>query len=471
MLHLQSYIYALVSRFRDGFFQLLLQGENPGGGSESASDSVGTNNLVRHWIQNLDEALRAGVAAEGDVLDRRVAWFKVLILVLVTIVVAVAIWWVSRKILLGIVHRLAVRTKTTWDDHLVENRFFSRIAWIGPGILVDAYAKLIFADFEGVAPVVQSLADAYIAWIIMLAIVALFNTIRDIIKAKPRMADKPVDSYFQLGKIATYFIFGVLIISVLTDKSPIYFFSAMGAMTAVLILVFKDTILGFVASIQLAANDMVRVGDWVTMERYGADGDITEINLTTVKVQNFDNTITTIPTYAFISDSFRNWRGMQESPGRRIKRSVSVNINSIRFCTAEMLDRYARIKLVADYVAQRQQEIERYNDQAQIDKSESVNGRHMTNIGVFRAYLTAYLKENDHLHPEMTLMVRQLAPTETGLPIEVYAFSKDKNWVNYEAIISDIFDHVLAAAPDFGLEVFQNPTGRDFQKLSDASAS
>ena len=424
--------------------------------------------VFRHWTGRLGEGLRDSLqdpSLDAVTLDRRVAWLKMLILVVAVLVISVAIWWLTRRILLVVVHRLAAKTRTTWDDELVKARFFARLANVAPALFISYCSRYVFEDFPQADAALVHVIDAVIVWIAMMVIIAFLKAVQFVLQKRPRMADKPISSYVQLGKIVTYFVFGVLVISVLVGKSPIYFFSAMGAMTAVLILVFKDTILGFVASIQLAANDMVRVGDWVTMEKYGADGDITEINLTTVKVKNFDKTITTIPTYAFIADSFKNWRGMEESPGRRIKRAVILNVTSVKFCDQAMVDKFKKIELVKPYLIDREKEIAEYNRVNNIDKSELVNGRHLTNIGVFRAYMTAYLKQNKELNHDMTLMVRQLDPTELGVPLEIYAFSKDKNWANYEYIVADIFDHILSSVPHFELEIFQNPTGADFQQL------
>ncbi len=276
----------------------------------------------------------------------------------------------------------------------------------------------------------------------------------------------PIKGFIQVFKIIIYFTSGVFIIAILLDKTPVYLFSSLGALTAVLMFIFKDAILGFVAGIQLTANQMVANGDWIEMPKYGADGDIIEIALTTVKVQNWDKTITTIPTYALITESFKNWRGMSESGGRRIKRSISLDMNTIQFCTEEMLDRFSKIQYISSYIEKQKIELKTYNQAEQVDHSSLVNGRRMTNVGTFRAYVEAYLKNHPKINHEMTFLVRQLAPSEHGLPIEIYVFSKDKAWANYESIQADIFDHILAVIPEFDLQVFQDPSGRDFNKLT-----
>ena len=347
----------------------------------------------------------------------------------------------------------------------MENKVFISLSHIAPAIVIYLTIPYIFEDFAGAIPYILRLVNAYISTVIIIVIINFLNTLKYYSENTKLFKDNPLDSYFQLAKIAIYIIGGIIILSFLLNKSPLYFLSALGAMTVVLLLVFKDTIMGFVASIQLSANDMIRIGDWVSMPKYGADGDVTEINLTTIKVQNWDKTITTIPTYAFISESFKNWRGMSESGGRRIKRSLNIKISSIKFSTLEMLERFKKFQLIKDYIEEKSNEIEEYNKENKIDKSYLINGRHLTNIGIFRVYAEAYVKNNPDINLNMTCMVRQLLPTEKGLPIEIYTFSNRQEWVTYEGIMSDMFDHLIAAVPEFELEVFQNPTGTDFRKL------
>jgi len=273
----------------------------------------------------------------------------------------------------------------------------------------------------------------------------------------------PVRSFVQAVKVVLFLVVGVVVVSVLLGRSPAYLLGGLGAVAAVLMLVFKDSILGLVAGIHLSLNHMVHIGDWIEMPKYGADGTVTDISLTTVKVQNWDRTVSTIPTYALISDSFRNWRGMTESGGRRIMRAVHIDMTSIRFCTEEMLARFKTFRYIAEYVERKVEEIAGHNAEKGFDESDLVNGRHLTNIGTFRAYLGAYLRNHPMIHQDMTFLVRHLAPTERGLPVQIYVFCKDQRWAHYEGIQADIFDHVLAIIPEFGLRVFQNPTGADFQ--------
>jgi miniconductance mechanosensitive channel len=296
--------------------------------------------------------------------------------------------------------------------------------------------------------------------VITSVIVKTLKTLEEASIRIPYFKDKPIKSYVQLANIMIYVVATILIIATIMNRDPLALLGALGALTAVLMLVFKDTILGLVASIQLSSHDMVRVGDWVSMPKYGTDGDVLEITLNTVKIQNWDKTISTIPTYAFISDSFKNWRGMTDSRGRRIKRSFNINMTSIKFCTDEEIAQYKKVELLKKYLESMQREIITHNDDNSHDKTSLLNGRNLTNIGLFREYAQQYLMANENLRKDLTLMVRQLEPTENGLPIEVYCFSNNINWVEYEGIQADIFDHLLSSISNFKLEVFQNPTGK-----------
>jgi miniconductance mechanosensitive channel len=390
---------------------------------------------------------------------------KTILLVLGAFMLMFVVWRISRWMLHKAVPKVTSKTKTIWDDVIFSKRVISAIALLVPALLLDYMAPAIFKGLGHTLPFVTGATNIIIVFTLAWIIGSVFNGVNAILAGNPDFKDKPIGSITQLGKIFVYSIAFVLAISIIFDKSPILLLSGFGAIAAVVLLVFKDSILGFVASVQLSANNMVHVGDWVTVPKYNADGDVQEINLTTIKVQNFDNTITTIPTYAFVSDSFTNWRGMQQSPGRRIKRAVHIQIQSIRFCTPEMIERFKKIQLVSDHITQRQQEIERYNKEHQIDGSVLVNGRKLTNIGIFAAYLENYLKTNPNISQEMTIMVRQLSSTPNGLPLEIYAFSIHKEWKIYEGVMSDLFDHILAAAACFDLQIFENPTGTDFRKL------
>jgi miniconductance mechanosensitive channel len=298
----------------------------------------------------------------------------------------------------------------------------------------------------------------------MLVIDSFLNAAQDIYGSFEVSREIPIRSFVQALKIVIYFTGGVFLISIVLNKTPVYFLSGLGAMTAVLMLIFKDAILGFVAGIQLTVNKMVSHGDWIEMPRYGADGDVLEITLTTVKVQNWDKTITMIPTYALIGESFKNWRGMQESGGRRIKRAVNINLNTIKFCTEEMLERFSKIRYIPDYIEKKRKEFAEYNTELQVDDSRLANSRQLTNIGTFRAYVVSYLRNHPMINQDMTFLIRQLKPTEYGLPIEIYVFCKDIAWANYEATQADIFDHIFAVLPEFDLNVYQIPAGSDFRE-------
>lgn len=393
-------------------------------------------------------------------------YVKLLVLLSALVVLCFLIWWTSRKVLIFIIHRLVTKSKATWDDILYERRFFRALAHIVPALLAARAAAAVFEDFPTWIKVVESLASVYVVVMVMISIFAFLNAMADILQEKPYLRDKPIRSYSQLLKIIFSIIAFIVVIAILIGKSPIYILGGFGAATAILALLFKDTILGLVASVQMSAIDLVRLGDWITVDKYGADGDVVEINLTSIKVQNWDMTISIIPSYALINDSFKNWRGMQVSGGRRIKRHISVKISSVRFVSNEMYNRLLKVQLIKNYLEGKQKEIDEFNLENAIDKSNLINGRHMTNLGVFRVYTKAYLANNPNINTEMAFMVRHLQSTDTGIPIEIYAFSHHKEWVAYETVMADIFDHLLAAIPEFELEVFESPTGQDFNKLS-----
>jgi miniconductance mechanosensitive channel len=373
--------------------------------------------------------------------------------------------FVARRLILGVVKSYVTRSKNTYDDVFLEKKVFQSLAHLLPAIIIWYSIPWIFdhVDFEG------SFFNKAITIFMIIQVVVVMNRFLKALEyiglRSQRFEGKPISSYVQVAKITIYIIGAILVLSMIIGKSPITILTAFGAATAVILLIFRDTILGLVASIQISANDMVRLGDWVTMEKYGADGDVMEINLTTVKVRNFDKTFTTVPTYSFIADSFKNWRGMQSMGVRRIKRSINIDIGSVKFVSEEMRDRFLTISRVKDFVISRQAEIDKFNADTGADKSILINGRHMTNLGVFRRYALQYLMDNPKIDQKETVMVRQLQPTETGLPLEIYAFSSDIAWVNYENIQADIFDHLLAAAEMFELRIFQNPSGGDFHYL------
>lgn len=378
-----------------------------------------------------------------------------------TILLCVLAYWlyvVFRFILVTILAIVAQRTKTKFDDLLVSNKTAKYISYLVPLFFVFRSVPVILDKFEYWENIFGKIVATYIILLILWIIRTIFNSVRDYLKLIPRYSDKPIDSFIQVIMIVLW-MFGItFIISKLFDIDQKELLTILGAVSAVIILIFRDTILGFVASVQVAINDMVRIGDWITMDRYGADGDVIEINLATVKVRNFDNTTTTIPTYSLSSDSFQNWRGMLNSDGRRIKRHIIIKSNSIRFLEDEELNDLKKINLLSAYIDSRKLEIDNYNSTHEIDKSLAINGRHLTNLGLFRKYIIQYLQQYPGLNKDMLMLCRQLQPTPYGVPLEVYAFSKDKRFENYEYIMADIFDHIIAAVPYFDLEIFVMPS-------------
>lgn len=389
---------------------------------------------------------------------------KMLILFLAMVLIAAIFWWVAQVIINRFVKTLVHKTAAQWDDVLLEKGVFRKLGHIVPALVITTLLPIVFTDYPNWKNLIASLTAAFIAVIIIRVIAAIISSANVFLSNSPRYQDKPIASFTQLAKILVWSFGIIIVIAIIIQRNPIAILGAMGAISAVLLLIFKDTILGFIASIQLTINDMVRLGDWVSVPKYGADGDVIEINLTTIKVHNWDKTISTVPTYLFVSDSFKNWRGMQESGGRRIKRAISFKISTIRFCDDEMLERYSRIDLVRSHIEKRSAEISEYNLENQIDTTRSiVNGRRMTNIGIFRTYILNYIRRNPNINTDMSCMVRQLEPTEKGVPLEIYCFSRIKSWVEYEGIQSDIFDHILATYRHFDLEVFENPASSDIR--------
>jgi len=377
--------------------------------------------------------------------------------------------WVAHRVSQGPINRsiekFAHYTIQQWDDTLVEKHIVKRILYFIPLILLYVLSSPILTG-TSLLPLSQTLISFLFLIVGMMFLDAMLNALLAIYGKSAISKEISITPFVQVLKLVLYFVTGILLLSLLLQKTPLYFLSGLGALTAVLMFVFKDVLMGFVAGIQLIANKMVAPKDWIEMPKYGADGDVLEITLTTVKVQNFDNTITTIPTYALINESFKNWRNMNLSGGRRIKRYVNIDLGSIKFCSSEMLEQFKRIQLISQYIQNRQEEILVYNKKHQVDESTLVNGRRLTNIGVFRSYVEAYLRQHPMIHKDMTFLIRQLSPSENGLPIEIYVFCKDTNWTAYEAIQADIFDHILAVVPEFDLRVFQEPSGSDFQKIA-----
>jgi len=377
---------------------------------------------------------------------------------------------IAKRIILAALSSFASRTKTDWDDKLVRRRVFHTLSHLAPALVLYLLAPLTFESASLVTAALKG-AQIYMLMVGVLSVGALLNGLHDIYLTFEVSRRIPIFAYMQVVKLVVTIAALIVSISIVIEKSPLLLLSGLGAATAILLLVFKDTILGLVAGVQLVSNDMVRPGDWIEMPKYGADGDVEEITLNVVKVRNFDKTVTTIPTYALISDSFKNWRGMQESGGRRIKRAISIDVGTIRFLSDEQVDELMKIKKLRGYLEERRRQIEEYNRTYEDADASPANGRRMTNIGAFREYCKAYLSQNEKIHKEMTFLVRQLAPTPQGLPIEIYVFTNDQRWPVYEGIQADIFDHLFAVLPLFGLRPFQEPSGADVAHAAEALAA
>lgn len=392
--------------------------------------------------------------------------FKMIVLLIAMTLAALILWWIAQALINRFLDRLISRTSTEWDDVLQEQGAFRKLGHIVPASVISSAAPIVFTDYPDWVPLIAKITSAYVAIVVIRLLISIIKSTNIMLARSEKFRDKPIASFTQLAKILVWSIGIIIVASIVLGRNPIYMFSALGAVSAVLILVFKDTLLGFTASIQITMNDMVRIGDWVSVPKYGADGDVMEINLTTVKVRNWDKTISTVPTYSFIADSFKNWRGMEESGGRRIKRSINIKISTVKFCTNELLEKLHKVRLLRKHFSFKEKDLKEYNSRAEIEASDSpINGRHLTNIGVFRAYILSYLKSHPDVKQDMTLLVRQLDPTENGIPIEIYCFSKKQAWADYEGIQSDIFDHIMAAVNYFDLEIFESPAGSDLERI------
>lgn len=412
-------------------------------------------NFNKHFLYNYLQELGLSINTSK--------YLNLFILLILCLIVIYAIDIITRKIFQSISVRISKTSKTNFDDILLANKLPTNIAHLVPVLLFFELIPILFYDFEYLKNLTTK-SFQIISIILAIKIVrSILNSVKDFLKTLPRFKDKPIDSYIQVFMIFAWFSALILSFAIITNQSILAFFTALGAASAIIILIFKDTILGFVASIQVSVNDMVRIGDWITFEKFGADGDVVEISLATVKVQNFDKTITTIPTYALISDSFKNWRGMVNSQGRRIKRALNIKMESIKHLSNEDIDKLKSIQLIEAYLTMRQEKINNYNNEQNINKELLLNGRNLTNIGVFRKYAQTYIEMHPAINKDMMIMVRQLAPTTQGLPLEIYAFSADKKWKNYEYIISDIFDHLLASIQYFDLEIFELPSHLNFK--------
>ena len=372
---------------------------------------------------------------------------------------------ITQKIIVRVIEHLIQKTKTEYDDYLIHHRFFQKLSHLVPAVIILTLGPGLFELFPTIAEYITEIGQVYIIVVFVRSLGAIINAFHDMYNHMGYAQNRPIKGYVQMAHITVYFIAALTIVAIVFNVSLLAVFTSLGAVAAVLLLIFKDTILGITASIQLSANDMVKIGDWISMPSHNADGVVTEITLYAVKVQNWDKTISTIPPYELVSKSFTNWKGMSEAGARRIKRSISIDMKSVKFCTPEMLGKFRRIKLIENYIDDKSQEVEAFNKSHNWDLSNPVNGLRLTNIGVFRKYLETYLLNHPMTHKEMTLLVRQLQPTDAGIPIEVYVFVNNPAWAIYENVQSDIFDHILAIVPEFELRVFQSPSGDDFKYI------
>ena len=393
--------------------------------------------------------------------------FDETIIALLMVGLSIGLDYLCQAIFVGGMKHYTRRSPHQWNTLLMKRRVIHHLIHILPGILIYYLLPMAFVRGKDMLEFSQKVCAVYIIVAVLLTINGLLLVMLDVYNMKDKQKNRPLKGFVQVLQVLLFFIGGIIVVSVLIGKSPMTLFAGLGASAAVLMLVFKDSILGFVAGVQLSANDMLRIGDWIALPGGVANGVVEEITLNTVKIRNWDETISTVPPYTLVNNSFQNWRGMRESGGRRVKRSINIDMTSIRFCTPEMLERYKRIDLLKDYIARTQQRVEEYNRQHDIPSGEDkINGLHQTNIGVFRNYLNLYLKQNERVNHNMMVLVRQLQPTEQGLPMELYFFTDTVDWVPYEGIQADVFDHVLAVIPEFDLRVFQNPSGNDLRTLT-----
>ncbi|HPE86966.1 MAG: mechanosensitive ion channel [Bacteroidia bacterium] len=407
--------------------------------------------IIYRWL------IQLGMSEPSALLTKEIAG------VLLILIVSTLAFIIGRFILIKVIYTFTRKTKSNWDDIMFDNKVFSRIAYFLPAWIIYTSIPLVLSEYEVLTHIIQKGISIYVWILVALLISSVLISINSIYETYESSKHKPIKGYVLFVRIVFWTIAAICIVAILLGKDPNAIFVGLGAFAAVLLLVFKDTILGLVGSVQLSSNDMVRIGDWISMPTRNADGTVIDISLTTVKVQNWDKTISTIPTYSLISESFQNWRGMEESGGRRIKRSINIDLNTIKFCTPEMLEKFHKIQLLTGYIDQKQKELNDYNEKHHIDNSVLVNGRRQTNLGVFRAYLQQYLNHLPAISNDMTFLVRQLQPTETGIPVEIYVFSTIQAWGEYENIQADIFDHILSIIPEFDLRAYQSPSGEDIR--------
>ena len=417
------------------------------------------------WLVDYLTSGFVSLLGENDLVEIWAPWVSRWLVTFLILVLAWLMNHLAKGFMLRFLRFCIKNSKTQWDDKLVQRNLFHRLSHLAPIIVISFFLPQIWVGHPTAEGLIDAFSQIYTMLVVLLVVQALLDAFHDVYRTFEWSKQVPIYSFIQAIKLIVYMVGGVFIVAKLMGKDPSVIFGSLGALTAVLMLVFKDSILGFAAGIHLTTNKMLSLGDWLEMPKYGADGDVIEIGLTTVKVQNFDKTITTIPTYTLISDAFKNWRGMSESPGRRIKRSILIDLHSIRFCDEALLESLASIQAISGYIREKQKEVQAFNQQLDTGGSDHpANGRRLTNIGTFRAYLVAFLRQHPLINQEMTLLVRQLEPTPRGLPLQIYVFSSDKRWVEYEGIVSDLFDHILSVMKEFDLRAYQEPSGLDFRQ-------
>ena len=431
-----------------------------GTSTTSESQVVSANQLILDTYDSIAEFF----VDSGFVGKQMSEWIARGSVVGILIVLCVISNLIAKRIIVASIKKLVKRSSTKWDDIILDRKVFAKLSHLAPGIVIYTLAGVTFAWSPELAKFVVGCSQVYMIFVGFFVASALLDAVVEIYRTYEVSRSIPIKSFVQVTKLIVLFVTGIVVISMIMDKSPSKLLTGLGAMTAILLLIFKDSILGLVAGIQLAANGMVARGDWIEMPKHGTDGEVLDVTLATVKVQNWDKTISTIPTYALISQSFKNWRGMSESQGRRIKRSLNIDVNSVRFCDDEMIQRYSKIQYISEYLEKKRQEISDHNRAKNISPSSLLNGRRITNLGTFRSYAEAYLRNHPMINQDLTLIVRQLAPGEHGIPIEIYCFSSDKRWAQYEDIQSDIFDHMIASVKEFDLRIFQEATGADMRE-------
>jgi len=416
----------------------------------------------------MDQELESVNLQALEVFLNRYPWVEQIAEVLTVLILAWIAYILFKGFVIRTLHTILEKLHESWARALIKNRPLEKLAYLAPILILYHYAHVVP---QILSTPIQNLGLVCMLWIILAILDDLLDTVNEIYQEFEVSTYRPIKGYLQIIKIVLYGLGVLVTIAVLLDRSPWYFLSGIGALTAVLLLVFRDTLLSFVAGIQITYNDMIRIGDWIEMPQFNADGDVIDIALHTVQVQNWDKTITAIPTHKFMNEAFKNWKGMTESGGRRISRSIHIDLNSVKPCDEKLLKRLKKIELIRSYIEEREAEIGKDNSKHGLNPSTLLNGRFQTNIGVFRAYLLEYLRHHPQLNHEMTLLVRQKAPQERGIPIQIYVFTQTTDWIAYEDIQADIFDHIFASLSEFDLRLFQNPVGSDFKSLKDETNS